>query len=208
MQAISLKLAAAGAAVLMMTGCSSVNSLLNERVETQEFLRVYDVQTPLVAAELGKAIAEGMSQRFSHPQIERPLVFDAVPEKPGRLTTDAGLTDTNFAKLMQMSGGNTMQLKGVVCKGSPWQATGHRTFSTGDVDARLNVCVFPYKGGYHIDMYGYLMERKGGMKDLVRQSVYGVMGTPEQEISQGMADIVKAVEEVTGKQVNLIESQP
>ena len=52
------------------------------------------------------------------------------------------------------------------------------------------------------------MERKGGMKDLVRQSVYGVMGTPEQEISQGMADIVKAVEEVTGKQVNLIESQP
>ena len=57
-------------------------------------------------------------------------------------------------------------------------------------------------------MYGYLMERKGGMKDLVRQSVYGVMGTPEQEISQGMADVVKAVEEVTGKQVNLIESQP
>ena len=115
MQAISLKLAAAGAAVLMMTGCSSVNSLLNERVETQEFLRVYDVQTPLVAAELGKAIAEGMSQRFSHPQIERPLVFDAVPEKPGRRCSFAGLSDSIFVNLLQLSGGITMQLIGVVC---------------------------------------------------------------------------------------------
>ena len=200
--------AVAALASLTLSGCGSVNSMLNERTETHEFLRIFDIKTTAPEEQVGEALEKGMSYNLNHPQIDKPLVMTPVPETPGRFTTDDALTNTNLSRLMQLNGGSAAQMRIMVCKDSPWKGVGVRTSSTADWDGRVSVCLFPYKGGYHVDMYGYLSVKKGGLNEIVRSGVYSVVGDPVQWIEKSMLDVVREVRSSLNAEVTLVEARP
>ena len=195
------------ASAVVLSGCGQLNSALNERVETHEYLRIFDIKTTASADQVGKALAEGMAMNLSNPKIERPLVIAQVPEKPGRFELDDSLRQSNMARMMQLYGGSSTQMRLLVCKDSPWKAVGTRT-SSGDWDGRVQVCLFPYKGGYHVDMYGYLSVNKGGFKELVRGSIYSVMGDPLSWMEKSLLDTVRNVRSTLKAEVTLVEARP
>ena len=131
------------ASTTVLTGCGQLNAALNERTETHEYLRIFDIKTTATEDQIGKALADGMELNLSYPKIERPLVISGIPDKPGRFELDDSLRDSNMARMMQLYGGSSVQMRLLVCKDSPWKAVGTRT-SSGDWDGRVQVCVCRY----------------------------------------------------------------
>ena len=195
------------ASAAVLSGCGSVNSMLNETTQTHEFFRIYDVKTSADVDDLGDALEAGMKYNLNNPQIHRPFVMAPVPKEPGRFTTDDTMTNTNLGRLMKTYGQTDLGLKTMVCKDSPWQARGTR-FSSGDWNGVVNVCVFPYQGGYHVDMYGFLTVKQGGIKEVVRSGVYSVMGEPLQWIEKAMLDTIREARAKLDAEVSLVEARP
>lgn len=202
-----LIIAALGATALL-SGCGSVNQLLAEQTETTEYLRIFDIKTTANVKQVGQALQAGMSKNLEDPKIERSLMVNSIPETPGRFTTDDALQNSNFSRLVQMTGGSLAQFRVMKCDGAPWKGMGTRSSSTGDWDGRVTVCLFPYKGGYHVDMYGYMAVKKGGIKELVRGSVYSVMGNPVEWMEKSLLDTVRTVRQDLGAEVTLVEADP
>ncbi len=196
------------ASAAVLSGCGSVNSMLNETTQTHEFYRIYDVKTTADVDDLGDALEAGMKYNLTNPQIQKPIVMTPVPKEPGRFTTDDSMANTNLGRLMKSYGGTAMGLKTMVCKDSPWEGRGARSSGSGDWNGAVNVCVFPYKGGYHVDMYGYLTVKQGGLKEVVRSGVYSVMGDPLQWIEKAMLDTIREARTKLNAEVSLVEARP
>ena len=204
------KTIAAGLAMLsaaLLSGCGHLNSALNERTETHEYLRIFDIKTTANADEVGQALAEGMMLNLEYPKIEKPIVMTPVPEKPGRFELDDTLRNTKFGRLMDLAGNSSTTVRLLVCKNSPWRAVGERS-NPGEWDGRVQICLFPYKGGYHVDMYGYMTVHRGGYKEIVRGSVYQLMGDPVEWIEKSLLDTVRTVRSSLNAEVTLVEARP
>lgn len=191
-----------------LSGCGQLNSVLNETTETHEFYRIYDVKTTADVDELGDALVAGMKYNLAYPKVNKPIVTTPIPKTPGRFTVDNALEGTNFSRLSQLSGGSTAHLKLMVCEDSPWTARATRGESGDDWDGSVSVCVFPYEGGYHVDMYGYITVKKGGFKEVVRSGVYAVMGDPFQWIEKSMLDTIREARKTLNAEVNFVEGRP
>lgn len=196
------------ASACVLSGCTQLNAALNERTETHEFLRIFDVKTKADVDAIGAALADGMELNLGSPSIERPLVFDEVPEKPGRFSVSDKLANTNLSNLIQLSGGSTVQFKMLDCNNSPWKGFAVRGKQSGDYFGRVQVCLFPYKGGYQVSMYGYLSLKKGGINELVRGPVFMALGDPLQWIEKAMLDTVRTVRKDLNAEVTLVEANP
>jgi hypothetical protein len=68
--------------------------------------------------------------------------------------------------------------------------------------------IFPYKSGYHLDMYTVFTKPEGGWLYWPRRLGGAIMGTPEKFTETTMIDIVRAVRESTNAQVTLVEAKP
>lgn len=200
--------ALAAAATLTLSGCGGLNSMLVETEETHEYLRIFDVPTTDVTAkQLGESLTRGIKLGFSNPKVERPLIMDPVPETPGRITTDDMLKKSGFGKLMHWTGNSTAMLRIAMCEGAPYRATATRG-NGDDWDGRITVCVFPYKKGYHVDMYGYLSVKKGGIREAVRGAVFAAMGDPVEWIEKCMLDVMRTARKELNVPVTLVEANP
>jgi hypothetical protein len=69
-------------------------------------------------------------------------------------------------------------------------------------------CLFPYKNGYHLDMYAVFTEKEGGLLEWPRRFTGRLMGTPETWTDQTMVDVVRSIRDSTGAQVALVEAKP
>jgi hypothetical protein len=78
----------------------------------------------------------------------------------------------------------------------------------GTEDMNLVACLFPYKTGYHLDMYAVFTKPEGGIMQWPRQLTGIVLGTPEKFTESTMMDIVRAIRESTGANVSLVEAKP
>jgi hypothetical protein len=190
-------LACAVLAQAALAGCSSSgNNTLAARDTTVEYYRVFDIKTDAPADKVAKAASDGINRNVKDAQVTTPSGVQ-VTELPGHF------------KIADPSGAppGTVVDKGPSCDGASWTAKAAPKVRGSD-NMNLVACLFPYRSGYHLDMYAVFTKPEGGWLAWPRRVGGMVMGTPEKFTEATMMDLVRAIREGTGANVSLVEAKP
>ena len=197
--------ALASASVVVISGCDTLNSALNPRTETVEYYRIYNIETTAKIKPVIDAAFKGLSYTTT-PQVQRNIpTWSELPDEPGRFQLKEIFNEnSNIGRLMMASGSGAPKVAS--CKGAIWTAVANR--DAGDNGATLYACLWPYKKGYHLDMYATFSKRSGGLKEFSRQLAYAMTGTPEQWVEKMLLDAPREIRKATGATVTIIEAYP
>jgi hypothetical protein len=190
---------ACAAVAVLVAGCSSGNgggNTLASHEATVEYYRVFDIRTDASAETVAKAASEGISRNVKDAQVATPAGAQ-VTDLPGHFKI-ADPTGTPPGTAVE---------KGPSCDGASWTAKAAPRVRGGD-NMNLVACLFPYKSGYHLDMYAVFTKQEGGWLSWPRQVGGMMLGTPEKFTEATMMDLVRAIREGTGATVSLVEAKP
>jgi hypothetical protein len=193
----SMMALAVGAA---LAGCSTGGdgNVFASRDKTVEYYRVFDIKTDPGNPAVAKAASEGISKHVADATLATPGAAGQLQEQPGRF------------KLAESSGSvspGAAPAGGPSCEGAVWTAKATPRVNGGD-NMNMVACLFPYKNGYHLDMYAVFTEKEGGWLEWPRRFKGRLMGTPEAWTDQTMVDVVRSIRDSTGAQVALVEAKP
>jgi hypothetical protein len=192
----SMMALAVGAA---LAGCSSTGdgNVFAAKDRTVEYYRVFDIKTEPGNQAVVKAASDGISRHVSDATQARPTLAADLKEQPGRF------------QLAEPSGSapGAPSSREPTCEGATWTAKGSPRVNGGD-NMNMMACLFPYKNGYHLDMYAVFTKKEGGWLEWPRRLTGRFMGTPENWTDQTMADVVRSIRDATGAQVSLVEAKP
>lgn len=182
----------------LATGCSTGNggNNLAARDTTVEYYRVFDIKTEAPAETVAKAASNGINRNVKDAQVATPAGVQ-VAELPGHFK----IADPTAAAP------GTAVDKGPSCDGASWTAKAAPKVHGSD-NMNLVACLFPYKSGYHLDMYAVFTKPEGGWLAWPRRVGGMVLGTPEKFTDSTMMDLVRAIREGTGANVTLVEAKP
>jgi hypothetical protein len=183
---------------MSLTGCRSDGggNTFAARDTTVEYYRVFDIKTDAAQPLVAQAATAGIQRN----------VKDAV------VATPAGIAATDLPGHFRMADpastppGSAAQ-KGPTCEGAAWTAKAAPRVRGGD-NLNLVACLFPYKSGYHLDMYAVFSKPEGGWLSWPRQLTGKIVGTPEQFTENTMLDVVRTIRASTNGQVTLVEAKP
>lgn len=198
-RSILAQVAMVPAMALLVAGCSTGNGGGNNfaaRDTTVEYYRVFDIKTDAAADKVARAASEGINRNVKDAQVTAP---------PGAQVTDL----PGHFKIADPTGAapGTAVDKGPSCDGASWTAKAAPKVRGSD-NMNLVACLFPYKNGYHLDMYAVFTKPEGGLLAWPRQLGGVVLGTPEKFTEATMMDLVRAIREGTGANVSLVEAKP
>jgi len=178
---------------LALAGCTTGGgALFAAHDKTVEYVRIVDIKTEAPVPAVVRAASEGISHNIRNATLATPLPETAdLQEQPGRFK----LSEAPCAAL------------GPSCEGASWTAK-VRPEVRGGQDLQVVACLYPYKTGYHLDMYATFVKKEGGWLAWPRRAVGMVMGTPEKYVEKTMFDIVRTIRETTRGQVALVEARP
>jgi len=180
-----------------LAGCSADGSnRFASRDTTVEYYRVFDIKTDAGAQAVAKAASEGINRNVKDAVVSTPATVD-VTELPGHFK----MADPTSAAA------GSAAAKGPTCEGAAWTAKAAPRVRGGD-NMNLVACLFPYKSGYHLDMYTVFTKPEGGWLYWPRRLGGAIMGTPEKFTENTMIDIVRSIRENTNGQVTLVEAKP
>jgi len=195
MKASSIAVAMAAA----LAGCSTgTSNLFTSRDRTVEYIRVFDIKTEAAGQAVTRAASEGISRNVNNATLATPLPDSAeVQDQPGRF------------KLADPAGAppGSAPVRGPSCEGASWTAKANPDVR-GSQDMNIVACLFPYKGGYHLDMYAAFTTKEGGWLAWPRRAYGYVAGTPDKYAERTLLDIVRTIRESTNAQVALVEAKP
>jgi hypothetical protein len=181
-----------------LAGCSTEggNNPLASRSTTVEYYRVFDIKTDAVAQTVAQAATTGINRNVKDAVVSTPPGVEAT-ELPGHF------------KIADPSGAapGSAVAKGPSCDGASWTAKATPRVRGSD-DMNLVACLFPYKAGYHLDMYAVFTRPEGGLMEWPRRLGGVFLGTPEKFTETTMMDLVRAIREGTGANVSLVEAKP
>ena len=176
-----------------LAGCSTgAGELLAGQNRTVEYVRVFDIKTEAPPPAVVRAASEGLSRNIQNATLATPL-----PETEDRLDQPGRF------KLAETPGA----ARGPSCDGASWTAKA-RPDVRGSQDTHVVACLYPYKTGYHLDMYAAVTKKEGGWLAWPRRATGYFMGTPEKFVEKTMIDLVRTIRETTGAQVALVEAKP
>jgi hypothetical protein len=182
-----------------LAGCSSTgdSSVFASKDTTVEYYRVFDIKTAPGNPAVVKAASEGMTRHVADATQATPALAGDLQEQPGHF------------KLAEPSNTAPGAAAGRApsCEGASWTAKAAPHVNGGD-NMNMVACLFPYKNGYHLDMYAVFTKKEGGWLEWPRRFTGRLMGTPEKWTDQTMVDVVKSIRDTTGAQVALIEAKP
>lgn len=180
-----------------LAGCSTGDgNVFASRDKTVEYYRVFDIKADPSNPAVVKAASEGISRHIADATLATPSTGADLQEQPGRFK----LADPTAA-----APGTAM--RGPNCEGAAWTAKATPRVNGGD-NMNMIACLFPYKNGYHLDMYAVFTEKEGGWLEWPRRFTGRLMGTPEKWTDQTMVDVVRSIRDSTGAQVALVEARP
>ncbi|QOL50745.1 hypothetical protein [Massilia litorea] len=176
-----------------LAGCgTATGDMFAARDQTVEYVRVFDIKTDAPRPAVLHAASEGISRNILNATLATPLPDTAeVLDQPGRFK----MADTPGAA------------RGPSCDGASWTAKA-RPDVRGSQDMHIVACLYPYKTGYHLDMYAAFTKKEGGWLAWPRRATGAVLGTPEKYVEQTMLDLVRTIRETTKAQVALVEAKP
>jgi hypothetical protein len=190
--------AVAAGVTALLSGCSteSGNNPLASRSTTVEYYRVFDIKTDVPAQTVTKAATDGINRNVKDAVVSTPPGVEAT-ELPGHFK----IADPTSAPP------GSAVAKGPSCDGAAWTAKATPRVR-GTEDMNLVACLFPYKNGYHLDMYAVFTKPEGGIMQWPRRLTGVFLGTPEKFTETTMMDVVRAIRETTGANVSLVEAKP
>jgi hypothetical protein len=190
--------AVAAGVTALLSGCSteSGNNPLASRSTTVEYYRVFDIKTDVPAQTVTKAATDGINRNVKDAVVSTPSGVEAT-ELPGHFK----IADPTSAPP------GSAVAKGPSCDGAAWTAKATPRVR-GTEDMNLVACLFPYKNGYHLDMYAVFTKPEGGIMQWPRRLTGVFLGTPEKFTETTMMDVVRAIRETTGANVSLVEAKP
>lgn len=207
---VNVALFALASAVL--TGCGSMNSMMNNQLQTVEMYHIIDVQTTASAEVVSEAIVKGLSRNTNSIVQNSPLQLGAItPEVPGRFKLVNPLEllgNSGVGAMLAMSNGaaGSAPVRIATCEDSVWNAKANRHISGSD-NLNLYTCLYPYKGGYHLNVYAVFKKTSGGLMQLAREAAHSLVGTPEQWVTTTITDMLKAVQD-TNASLTYVEGKP
>jgi hypothetical protein len=198
MRGTMMACAVASVVAATLTGCSteSGSNPLASRSTTVEYYRVFDIKTEVPAQTVAKAATDGINRNVKDAVVATPPEVEAT-ELPGHFK----IADPTSAPP------GAAVAKGPSCDGAAWTAKATPRVR-GTEDMNLVACLFPYKSGYHLDMYAVFTKPEGGIMQWPRRLSDVVLGTPEKFTESTMMDVVRAIRESTGANVSLVEAKP
>jgi hypothetical protein len=182
----------------LLSGCSteSGSNPLASRSTTVEYYRVFDIKTEAAAQAVAKAATDGINRNVKDAVVATPSGVEAT-DLPGHFK----IADPTSAPP------GSPVAKGPSCDGAAWTAKATPRVR-GTEDMNLVACLFPYKSGYHLDMYAVFTKPEGGIMQWPRRLGSVFLGTPEKFTESTMMDVVRAIREGTGANVSLVEAKP
>jgi hypothetical protein len=198
MKGTMMACAVAAGATALLSGCSTEigNNPLASRSTTVEYYRVFDIKTDVPAPTVTKAATDGINRNVKDAVVATPSGVEAT-ELPGHF---------KIADPTSAPPGSSVA-KGPSCDGAAWTAKATPRVR-GTEDMNLVACLFPYKSGYHLDMYAVFTKPEGGIMQWPRRLTEVFMGTPEKFTETTMMDLVRTIRQSTGAQVALVEAKP
>jgi len=186
----------------MLAGCGTGADRFAARDTTVEYYRVFDIRTDATPAVVAQAATDGINRNV------KDAVVAAVPgaeatQLPGhfRMAEPAAATSGTG------SGSGAGGVRNPTCEGAAWTAKAAPRVRGGD-NMNIVACLFPYRSGYHLDMYAVFTKPEGGWLAWPRRVSGAVLGTPEKFTETTMMDIVRTIRTTTRAQVALVEAKP
>lgn len=183
-----------------VAGCSTTggSNMLASTTKTVEYYRVFDIKTEAAAQAVAQAAATGISRNVPDATLATPMPNSAaVQDQPGRF---------KMADPANAAPGAPMA-RSPSCEGATWTARAAPRVRGGQ-DMNMIACLFPYKKGYHLDMYAVFTKQEGGWLQWPRRMTGAIMGTPEKWTEKAMLDVVQTIRDTTGAEVALVEANP
>jgi hypothetical protein len=176
----------------VLAGCSAGSgSRFAAHDTTVEYYRVFDIRTDAAPQAVATAATDGIVRNVKDVVVATPPGVEATA-MPGHFR----MADPASAP----SGTPT-------CEGAAWTAKA-APHVRGSDNMNMVACLFPYRDGYHLDMYAIFTKPEGGWLSWPRQVGGMMMGTPEKFTENTMLDIVRAIRTSTRAQVSLVEAKP
>lgn len=176
-----------------LAGCATGGGdMFAARDRTVEYVRVFDIKTDAPGPAVARAASEGISRNIQNATLATPVPeTPELQDHPGRF------------KLAETPG----TARGPSCDGATWTAKATPEVRGGQ-DVQVVACLYPYKSGYHLDMYAAFSKKEGGWLEWPRRATGMVLGTPEKYVERTMLDIVRTIRQTTNAQVALVEAKP
>jgi hypothetical protein len=186
------------AAAAALAGCASPggSNAFASHDTTVEYYRVFDIKTDASAETVAKAATDGLGRNIKEAQVSAPSGVQ-VTDLPGHF---------KIVDPTSVPPGTAVD-KGPSCDGAAWTAKATPKVRGSD-NMNVVACLFPYKSGYHLDMYAVFTKPEGGWLSWPRRVGGMVMGTPEKFTERTMMDLVRAIREGTNANVSLVEAKP
>lgn len=189
-----------------LAGCGTTNNYLAAKTKTVEYYRIFDIKTSASRQAIAKAASDGIGRNVNNAQEATPIPSTTeVPARSGRFKLVNPYEGTQLAALASAAGGLGFRI--ATCEEAVWTAKAHREVAGSD-NLNITACLFQYKGGYHLDLYGVFTKREGGLMQLSRDMASAVIGTPEAWTEKTFLDIVRTIRVKTGAEIALLEAQP
>jgi hypothetical protein len=181
----------------VLAGCATGGDMFAAREQTVEYVRVFDIKTDAPVPTVVRAASDGINRNIKNATLATPLPETAeLQDQPGRF------------KLAEAPGtGKGVATPGPSCEGASWTAKATPEVR-GSKDMQVVACLYPYKTGYHLDMYAAFSKKEGGWLAWPRRATAKLFGTPENYVETTMLDIVRTIRETTRAQVALVEAKP
>lgn len=181
----------------VLGGCGTATDRFAARDTTIEYYRVFDIRTDAAQAVVAQAATDGLNRNVGAAIVAAPPGVEAT-ELPGHFR----MADPTGAA----TGSSTTE-RNPTCEGAAWTAKAAPRVRGGD-DMNIVACLFPYKSGYHLDMYAVFTKPEGGWLAWPRRVGGAILGTPEKFTENTMLDIVRTIRARTKAEVVLVEAKP
>jgi hypothetical protein len=180
-----------------LAGCATGGDMFAAREQTVEYVRVFDIKTDAPVPTVVRAASDGINRNIKNATLATPLPETAeLQDQPGR-----------FKLAEAPATGKDVATPGPSCEGASWTAKA-KPEVRGSQDMQVVACLYPYKTGYHLDMYAAFSKKEGGWLAWPRRATAKLFGTPEKYVETTMLDIVRTIRETTRAQVALVEAKP
>lgn len=166
---------------------------------------IYNIEAPFNKHnEITKAITEGAKTHTSEIRVKKEIPPHPLPQYPGRFQLTSIKLTGNFAALAANFP------KQPSCKGSMMDINAVNTgMSSYGEETRYFMCLMPYEGGFHLDVYTTFTIKTGGFstRTIGADIARSMIGDSSQFMSKTLNSIVEKVNE-TGLKMSVVEVYP
>lgn len=177
-----------------LTGCGTVNNALSAKTTETEYFRVYNITTAASASVIAHAAANGIGKDINGMQEAYPInTSGVIPRKPGYMKLVDPFAGSPMGAFAATAGSVGFKLAN--CPGAAWTAKANKVVA-GDDRESFDMCLFPYPGGYQLDIYGDLVTESGGINLsllIARSVVNHTFGSPQEFMDKAFADTLDSI---------------